>query len=238
MIQNEKDKSGIKEVYIGMPSLSIELDFLDIKEYCFYQKSSLLTIQNNFKNNVLEKTKGMNEKQKSMYYEYLADERWKLHNVFPLLQWNTIFVTSCSLFEYHLQQIQNFVINHTENQTINEEASDFLSQFKKFISNKFQLNIFNNKIWSDIKDFKKIRNFIVHNANEIKLCDNDSSTMQNVKKRLLYDLQRKDLIEIIENNTFGIITLKSFEVENAINTFENFLLGSCKEIGEKLDLEL
>lgn len=219
----EKENSLIK----GWDRVSIAINFDNLEYYCSYLNKTLKDVQLRFKEKTLKEAEKMDEEEKSHFYDYMSEEHWRLHDVFPSLHWNSTFITAYGLFEYHLNAICMILQNKSKcGIKVSVIKGKGIERSKIYLSSIWNLQIFfSSKDWSKIKDYALVRNSLAHNSGELKL---DKDGPKNHKK-ISELLKIHDAVEIDEDGDCGIsrIKLKPSFVIDSIKMYKKFLMNLC-----------
>ena len=217
----EKENSLIK----GWDRVSIAIDFDNLGYYCSYLNETLEDNQLRFKEKELKEAEKLDEKEKSYFYDYMSDDRWRLHNVFPSLHWNSTFITAYGLFEYHLNAICMILQNRSKcGIKMSIIRGKGIERSKIYLSSIWNLRkFFSGKDWSKIKDYALVRNSLTHNSGELKLDKDGPKNHKKISKLL----KTHDAVEIDVDYGIGRIKLKPSLVIESIKMHKKFLMNLC-----------
>lgn len=217
----EKENSLIK----GWDRVSIAIDFDNLGYYCSYLNETLEDNQLRFKEKELKEAEKLDEKEKSYFYDYMSDDRWRLHNVFPSLHWNSTFITAYGLFEYHLNAICMILQNRSKcGIKMSIIGGKGIERSKIYLSSIWNLRkFFSGKDWSKIKDYALVRNSLTHNSGELKLDKDGPKNHKKISKLL----KTHDAVEIDVDYGIGRIKLKPSLVIDSIKMYKKFLMNLC-----------
>ena len=151
--------------------IGIDLDFENIFSYCKFTEDSLEHEKVKFDEIYKNKVSELNAEEKEKFEQFAIGVHWKLHDVFPVFQWSSIFNSAFNMFEKHINDLCKIYEKET---TIRIGLKDLKGQgierAKLFLSKVIGItNVFDSKEWSEIQDYLKVRNVLVHTSGELDL---------------------------------------------------------------------
>lgn len=162
--------------------ISIEIDFENIFSYCKFTESALLEEKKKIKNIYEEKVGKLEPKEKESFDHFLIDADWKLNSVFPKLQWSSIFNSSYTLFEKHLNDLcKKFGKERSKEIGLKDIKGKGIERAKIYLSKVIGItNIFDSTEWREIQDYAKVRNVLVHTNGNLDLSKKNHKDVFNI----------------------------------------------------------
>lgn len=201
--------------------IGVFLDLENLRLHCGFTKDILEKEQSEFKKQFDKKLEDLTGDARENYLEWQADNHFYLFDVFPSLQWLSLFNTAYSVFEKNMNYIcrlaewkteSNFKLNDLNGQGI-ERAKLYLRKVANVC------DPFNSQPWQKIKKYGELRNVMAHATGELDL-SNDKH------KKILKFAQQNQNIEVIyhnNNSEFPEIRLGSEIVFESIQNYKDFL---------------
>jgi len=179
-----------KQTIITFYHAGIEVDFENIYSYCKFTEAALRREKEKFLTLHNEKINKLTPDEKRDFDELSIEIHWKLYDVFPTLQWTSIFNSAYSLFERHLNDLCRIL---GKNAPTKIELTDLKGQgierAKIFLSKIVGIsNVFDSTEWKEIQDYAKVRNVLVHSTGKLDL------SKENHKNIFKYAKTQRNLI--------------------------------------------
>ncbi len=201
--------------------IGVFLDLENLRLHCGFTKDILKNEQSEFKKQFDTKLESLTGASREDYLEWQADNHFYLFDVFPSLQWLSLFNTAYSVFEKNMNYVcrlaerktkSNFKLNDLNGQGI-ERAKLYLRKVANIC------DPFNSQPWQKIKKYAELRNVMAHATGELDL-SNDKH------KKVLEFARQNPNIEIIyhnNNSEFPEIRLGSEIIFESIQDYKDFL---------------
>ncbi len=206
--------------------IGIELDFENIYSYCKFTETALE--QEKVKFNEIYKTKvsELTAEEKEKFDQFAIEAHWKLHDVFPVFQWSSIFNSAYAMFEKHMNDLcKIFEKNTTKEIGLKDLKGQGIERAKIFLSKVIGIrNVFDSTEWSEIQNYLKVRNILVHTSGKLDL------TQKKHKEVFGYAKKHPKLIvypESSESDSAEITILPEFIYE-ALICYRIILGKICK----------
>jgi hypothetical protein len=152
--------TGITELHSLQSLVSRLPDFLSEK-------------QSEFERHLAERVReeGMDEEQRSGFFEKHEAEFHELHTFFPNAVWNSLLTLACSLFESRLMEACKFLESSCAPlkckwATVNGQGLD---KSAAFLRKNFGIFPERHENWVTIRDFFEVRNCFVHANGDVDL---------------------------------------------------------------------
>jgi len=223
------DKQAISTFY----HIGIEVDFENIYSYCKFTEAALEQEKEKFISIHNTRVNELTPEDKRKFDELAIEIHWKLHDVFPTLQWTSIFNSAYSLFERHLNDLCVILGKHAATKI---ELTDLnghgIERAKIFLSKIVGITkVFGSTEWTDIQNYAKVRNILVHTSGKLDL------TKEKHKKVFDYAKRQPKLVVYPEEPESGwsqIIILPEY-IYDSLLSYRIFLGKICKHNLESND---
>lgn len=200
-------------------ALSLEvppLDLDELEEYLKITEEYLQKAKTDFETWFDEKTKGFTPKERDEFYELYGADYWQYAETFPRILRNSFLISACSLLEYKMAIICEWLKKDKQIPiSWSDLRGDTPDQFKNYCKLARLEFPFNDRLWQEINNYRRIRNCIVHNRGLIKeFQDKD-------KKGFISYLTKKGIISQ-DTNDQEIALTEQF-CREVVKTIEVFL---------------
>lgn len=200
-VMSEKMKKQIISTYYH---IGIDLDFENIFSYCKFTEESLEHEKIKLNKNYKKKIGELSPDEKDDFEQFAIEVHWKLHDVFPVFQWTSIYNSAYNMFEKHINDLCKI---YEKKRTIKIGLKDLKGQgierAKIFLSKVIGItNVFDSKEWSEIQDYSKVRNILVHTSGELDLTQKKHKEIFDYAKNhpkliLNHDSPNSDSVQLI-----------------------------------------
>jgi len=217
----------MKEYIISkLYQIGIEVDFDNIHSYCKFTENSLEQAQSKFKETYNTKLNELTAEEKEEFDQLAIDVQWKLHGVFPIFQWNSIFNSAYNMFEKHLNDLCKILGEQTTNQVgLKDLKGKGIERAKLFLSKVIGItDVFNSTEWSEIQSYSKIRNILVHTSGELDLNQNKHKEVYN------YAMNHSKLVVHPEDPEAdrGQLTILPEFIYDSLSSYKILLVKICR----------
>ena len=216
------DKETINSLY----QIGIEIDFENIYSYCKFTEAALSEEKRRFREIYEAKTAALTSEEKQSFERFAIDIHWKLHGVFPALQWTSVFASAYSLFERHLNDLCEHL---RKDRAIKTKLTDLprqgIERAKIFLSKVVGItDIFGLDEWANIQNYSKVRNILMHTSGRLDLRQKKHKQVFNYARR-----QPGMMVfpEDPQSDSAEITVLPDY-VYQAIPCYTLFLVRICK----------
>lgn len=211
----------------------IEVDFENIYSFCKFTESALEQEKSRFNEIYKAKVSELNAEEKANFDKFLIEVHWKLHDVFPTLQWNSVFNTAYTIFENHMNELCKILTKNTATElSLKDINGQGIERAKIFISKVIGIkSVFNSTEWEEVKAYSKVRNILVHTSGNLDL------TQKNHKEIFDYAMNHPRLLLHPKNpdaDWAQISILPSF-IYDALLSYRIFLDRICRCQLERTD---
>lgn len=160
-----------KQIINAFYHIGIEVDFENIYSYCKFTESALENEKIQFNEIYQTRVSGLTAEKKKNFDQFSIGIHWKLYDVFPNLQWNSIFNSAYTMFENHMNELcKIYEKETTKKNSLKDLKGQGIERAKTFLSKVIGItNVFDSKEWSEIQDYSKVRNILVHTSGELDL---------------------------------------------------------------------
>lgn len=220
-----------KQTIITFYYAGIEVDFDNIYSYCKFTEAALRQETERFLTLHNEKVAKLSPDEKRSFDQLSIEIPWKLYDVFPTLQWTSIFNSAYSLFERYLNDLCGIL---AKNAATKIELTDLTGQgverAKIFLSKIVGItNVFNSTEWKNIQDYSKIRNILVHASGKLDL------SKEKHKKIFEYAKTQKNLIVSPEDpeSLWAQVTILPEYIYDSLLSYRILLGKICTQNLEK-----
>ncbi|MEC4684124.1 MAG: hypothetical protein VST71_00075 [Nitrospirota bacterium] len=206
--------------------VEIELDFENVFSYCKFTESSLENEKVKFKEIYQAKVSELTADEKEDFDGFSIDIDWKLNDVFPALQWNSIFNSAYTMFETHMIELcQIFEKNISKEICLKDLKGKGIEQAKIFLSKVIGIKkVFHSTEWNEIQNYSKVRNLLVHASGKLDLTQK--------KHKSVFDYARKHPHLIVHPEDPGSgwaqLTILPDFIYEALLAYRIFLGKICK----------
>lgn len=200
--------------------IGVFLEFENLRLHCGFTKEILENEQSTFKKQFDKNLENLTGDARDNYLEWQADNHFYLFDVFPSLQWLSLFNTAYSVFEKNMNYIcrlaqlktnSNFKFSDLNGQGI-ERAKLYLGK----VANIY--DPFNSELWKIIKQYGDLRNVMAHATGELDLL--------NEKHKKIFEFSNKnEYIQVVfhKNLESAEIRLGPEIVFESIKNYKDFL---------------
>ncbi|TYO99363.1 hypothetical protein EDC39_103209 [Geothermobacter ehrlichii] len=201
--------------------IGIFFELENLRLHCGFTKDILEKEQSDFKKRVDTKVESLTGSARENYLEWLTDNHFYLFNVFPSLQWLSLFNTAYSMFEKNMNYICRLAeIKTKSNFKLKDLNGQGIRRAKLYLKKVANIEKpFVGLEWKEITEYAALRNVMAHATGELDLSRDDH------KKVLDFARQRSN-IEIIYHNgnsEFPEIRLGPDIVFESIQNYIDFL---------------
>lgn len=205
--------------------IGIGIDFDNLRAHCEFVLSSLDEEEKRFERATAKATEGMDEEQRSAYYEWHEQDAWHVYDVFPSLQWMSSFLLAYGIFEKTLNEICLIAKPPAPSGvSLHDIAGQGIERAKIYLRKVCGISApFDTPEWQRVVDLSKIRNVLAHKSGDLDL---DKKMHSEALK-----IARKDgAMKVTRYDEF--LQVASIEVTGefvvgAIETFRSFLIAVC-----------
>lgn len=141
----------------------------------------------------------------------------------PNLLYNSVFLTAYSIFENRMFEICSICKEEFELKISARDikGNDYLDQCKKYLEKVVEVDLSHlNQTWSDLANYRKLRNAIVHNEGTLKESDYEP---------VLKHFSKDKNLEIDEKNKYVSIASSSF-----IKTFNTLYSKYLRDLTDEI----
>lgn len=216
------DEKTINSLY----QIGIEIDFENIYSFCKFTEAALLQEKRKFLEIYEAKTSGLTSEEKQNFEQLAIDIDWKLHGVFPALQWASVFASAYSLFERHLNDLCTLL---GKDAAVESKLTDFggqgIERAKEFLSKAVGIaKMFDSAEWNEIQNYSKVRNVLVHTSGRLDLTQRKHKWVFNYARKqpglmVFPDDSQSDSAEI---------TILPDYIYQALLCYKAFLIRICR----------
>lgn len=204
---------------------AISIDFDNLIAHCDFLLKGLASESERFEKLVEDESKNINDDGNENYVEWLADDLWRLNDVFPSIQAASVFLLAYGMFEKNLNEIARTAgsgigiklkMNDLNGQGI-ERAKNYLSKVCEVTEP------FKSLEWQMIKNFAKLRNLIAHASGELDLSKAEH-------KQILQYCRKQEKIKLKNYSPeceFAEVELSMAYVIDTIKCLRKFLIDLC-----------
>lgn len=180
-----------------MAYVNFDIDFELLLYHCAFVKKVIEKEQAKIEAWFKTATIKLTEDQKEEFYDRYGDEGYYVNELFPGIQWSSMFVTAFNLFEKTLDDMC-IISGSISNSSVKlRDLSDNGIQRAKTYLSKVQ-NIkdpFRSNEWRLGQDYSKIRNVLAHAYGEIDLRNDKNNKFLNIAKKTKgMKVSREDLM--------------------------------------------
>jgi len=222
-----------KQTIITFYHAGIEVDFENIYSYCKFTETALHQEKAQFLALHNEKVNKLTPDEKRNFDQLSIEIHWKLYDVFPTLQWTSIFNSAYSLFERYLNDLCSiFGKNVGVKIALTDLNGQGIERAKIFLSKIVSINnVFDSTEWKDIQDYSKVRNILVHASGKLDL------SKEKHKKIFEYVKTQQNLIVWPEDpeSQWAQMTILPEYIYESLLSYRIFLGNICKQYLEKND---
>jgi hypothetical protein len=201
--------------------IGIFFDLENLRLHCGFTKDILEKEQSEFKKQFDEKLESLKGDARQNYLEWQADNHFYLFDIFPSLQWLSLFNTAYSVFEKNMNYICRLAERKTRsNFKLNDLNGQGIERAKLYLKKVANIDApFNSQSWQKIKKYAELRNVMAHATGELDL-SNDKH-----KKILEFACHHPNINVIYhnENSDFPEIRLEPEIVFESIQDYREFL---------------
>ena len=206
----------------------VKSQFDELKEYLLEMDYLLQEKKSHFMQECKPKEQNSSFHKKDFIIELIDEEYFKYEYSYAKVLYNSSFVTAYSLFEsFFLKLCEHAKYQKNIKLNVNDVSGKGIKQYKLFLNKVVGVDFtpFQTE-WQEIRDYNKIRNYIVHNRSSI-IKDSNRELQQQED----YFLVKKSIFLKIENEKFGTFYIDD---KNYIIDFcalvNNFLLQMLESI--------
>ena len=166
-------------------NVGIEVDFENIYSYCKFTEAALAREKDNFSAIYKRKVSKLTAEEKEKFDRFAIEMHWKLHGVFPAFQWSSIFNSAFAMFEKHLNDLCKIFEKETANGIgLKDSKGEGIERAKLFLSKVIGIkNVFDSTEWSEVQNYKKVRNILLHTSGELDLTQKKHKEVFDYAKR-------------------------------------------------------
>ncbi len=214
-----------KQIISPFYHIGIDLDFENIYSYCKFTESALEQEKYRFNEIYQEKVSKLNAEEKDNFDKFSIEVHWKLYDVFPTLQWHSIFNTAYTIFENHMNELCRIFGESTANElSVRDLNGQGIERAKLFLSKVIGIkNVFNSTEWGEIQNYSKVRNILVHTSGKLDL------TNRNHKEIFDYAKYQPKLILYPDDpsSDWAQVTILPDFIDDALLSYRIFLGKIC-----------
>ena len=215
-----------EQLQIPFYQMGIEVDFENIFSFCKLMESALKQEKLKFDEIYKTKVSALSEDEKVNFERFLIEVHWKLHDVFPTMQWNSIFNTAYTIFENHMNELCKILAKNTVTELGLKDIKGLgIERAKIFISKVIGIkDVFSSSEWEEIKEYSRVRNILVHTSGNLDL------TQRNHKGVFDYAKNHPELLLHLEDPgaDFAQISILPGFIYDALLCYRIFLGKICK----------
>jgi hypothetical protein len=201
--------------------IGVFFDLENLRLHCGFIKDILEKEQSDFKMQFDTKIKSLTCSARDKYSEWQADNHFYLFNVFPSLQWLSLFNTAYSVFEKNMNYLCRLAeIKTKSNFKLNDLNGQGIQRAKLYLKKVASIDTpFTDQLWHKITKYADLRNVMAHATGELDL-SNDKH-----EKALEFARQNSSIKIIYHNNNleFPEIRLGYDIVFESIKDYRAFL---------------
>lgn len=224
-----KERSIKRLLLLRILEGTIFIDLENIREHCDLMESSLKKELKDFRKRVDEQAEKLSSEEKTEFYEWYSDDYWKLTDVFPNIQRNSMLIMAFSFFENKLKSICKKLKPYADcNIWLNDLYGDDIDRVKIYLKEIIKINFPNDdKNWEEISNIRYIRNLVVHNGGKL-----EKERCKEYKKLKNYIGKNRKLLKLDKHEK--IVYKKEF-IPHILSTLRNFFSTLLSEIKKKLE---
>lgn len=216
------DKQTISTFY----HIGIEVDFENIFSYCKFTEAALAQEKDKFIALHNTEVNKLTPDEKLKFEQLAIEIHWKLYDIFPTLQWTSIFNSAYSLFERHLNDLCTILEKNASTKIgLTDLKGQGIERAKIFLSKITGItNVFDSPEWTDIQNYSKVRNILVHTSGKLDL------TKEKHKKVFDYAKKQPNLIVHPEDpeSDWSQINILPEYIYDSLLSYRIFLGKICK----------
>lgn len=204
----------------GFEDIGIHLDFDNLRLLCGFVKQFLEREQKEFQESYDKKIAEIAEEHRDEYIQWIGDNHWYLFEVFPSLQWMSLFNSSYTVFEKNLNHMCEMAGRRVNAKiTLKDISGQGIERAKIYLTKVVGIEEpFKTEKWHNIKKYAELRNVLAHASGELDL------TKPNHKQVLDYAIKHPSInVKHDEGSDFGEIALESELVMEAMEEFRSFV---------------
>ena len=211
--------SGLDLDICPFPDLTPKGQFPDLTPKG-HVKQFLEREQKEFEESYDMKIANVAEEHKDEYIQWLGDTHWYLHEVFPSLQWMSLFNSSYTVFEKNINYMCEKAGRRVNAKiTVKDISGQGIERAKIYLTKVVGIEEpFKTEKWQNIRKYADLRNVLAHASGELDL------TKPNHKQVLDFAIKHPAIkVKYDEGYDFGEIALQSEVVMEAIAEFSGFI---------------
>jgi hypothetical protein len=160
-----------EQLKIHFYQMGIEVDFENIFSFCKFTETALEQEKIRFDEIYREKISALEDQEKSEFQHFMIEIHWKLDDVFPNMQWNSVFNTAYTIFENHMNHLCSILPKKNDTEvSLKDIKGQGIERAKIFLTKVIGITqIFQTSEWNEIKSYSKIRNVLVHTFGNLDL---------------------------------------------------------------------
>jgi hypothetical protein len=209
------------ELVDGFDNIGIFFDLDNLRLHCQFTKDILEKEQTDFKKRFDKNLKELQGDARINYQEWQSDNHFYLFDVFPSLQWLSLFNTAYSVFEKNMNYICRLAWQKTNSNIQLKDLHGQGIERAKLYLNKVAgiVEPFESTLWQKVRRYADLRNVMVHATGELDLSNG------NHKKVLEFALSHPKIkvIQYTKESEPSEIQLEPEIVLEAIEDFRGFL---------------
>lgn len=216
-----------KQIINTFYHIGIEVDFENIYSYCKFTEAALVQEKDNFLAIYKTKVSKLSPEEKEKFDQFVIEIHWKLYDVFPTLQWTSIFNSAYSIFERYLNDLCTILGKNASTKiSLTDLKGQGIERAKLFLSKIIGVtNVFNSAEWNEIQNYSKVRNILVHTSGKLDL------TQKKHKEVFDYAKDHPKLILYSEypESGWAQITILPEYIYEALTSYRILLGRICKD---------
>lgn len=215
-----------KQIINSFYHMGIEVDFENIYSYCKFTEAALAQEKDNFFAIYKTKVSKLTPEEKEKFEQFAIEIHWKLYDVFPTLQWTSIFNSAYSIFERYLNDLCTILEKKASTKvSLTDLKGQGIERAKLFLSKIIGItNVFDSTEWNEIQNYSKVRNILVHTSGKLDL------TQKKHKEVFDYAKNHLNLILYPEDpeSSWAQITILPEYIYEALISYRILLGKICK----------
>jgi hypothetical protein len=196
----KKRRCGVNFKYLFKHGVEIECD--DLLSFIHTMDSGLKGELKNFESFMDRLTKGMDENRKSETYEQYADDAFGLMDRYPIILWQSVFISLYAFFEQEMNDICRRVrrianTKHIAKTRVRISMDVALPGHKCLAEFRVRLAA-KSPEWKKFEGYVGVRNLIVHNRGHLRANDAESErvkTFARYNKHISIDHHKRIILE-------------------------------------------
>ncbi|MEK7672341.1 MAG: hypothetical protein AAB373_00505 [Patescibacteria group bacterium] len=187
-----------------------EIQFNQLENYIKTLEKSLKNESKNFEEWILGEEKQLSEFQKEEFFDFYSEQHQELSELFPNQLRLSFFIICYSTFEQSINAISKN-IEKSHKIKVSDLHGRGVIRAKNYLEKVADFDFSKHKaLWEKIKDYNKIRNFIVHNYYGIGKSEEIENVSPLLKRYETIKVDSSSEIQISE--TFCHEVIKDFKL--------------------------